>query len=68
MTTNEKISFLYGQLHKSIDTMDMIVDGLMQRHEADFISAYRVLTSLLTDIGSYAACLARAAAYQEIYH
>lgn len=46
MTTNEKISFLYGQLHKSINTMDMIVDGLMQRHEADFISAYRVLTSL----------------------
>lgn len=41
MTTNEKISFLYGQLHKSINTMDMIVDGLMQRHEADFISAYR---------------------------
>ena len=43
MSVNEKISFLYGQLHKSINTMDVLIDGMMQRHEADFISAYRVI-------------------------
>ena len=46
------------------------MDGMMQRHEADFISAYRVNSShyLLTDIGSYASCLARAVADKEINH
>lgn len=48
MSVNEKIAFLYTQLHKSISTMDSLIDGMMQRHEADFISAYRVINVMLT--------------------
>lgn len=41
MTQMEKIPYLYGLLNKSVKKVDTLVEGMMQKHEADFISAYR---------------------------
>jgi hypothetical protein len=41
MSQMEKIPYLYGLLNKSVKKVDTLVEGMMQKHEADFISAYR---------------------------
>jgi uncharacterized protein YlxW (UPF0749 family) len=41
MTQNEKIPYLYGLLNKSVRKVDILIEGMMHKHEADFISAYR---------------------------
>jgi hypothetical protein len=70
MNINEKISFLYGHLHKSINTMDTLIDGMMQRHEADFISAYRVSITFndLISLGPHVEGSAGVAIDKEVHH
>ena len=41
MTQIERIPYLYSLLGKSVNMVDKIIEGMMQKHEADFISAYR---------------------------
>jgi hypothetical protein len=41
MTQMEKIPYLYGLLNKSVRKVDILIEGMMQKHEADFIAAYR---------------------------
>jgi hypothetical protein len=41
MSQLERIPYLYSLLGKSVTMVDKIVEGMMQKHEADFISAYR---------------------------
>jgi len=41
MSSDEKIPFLNGHLNKSINRIDNLIEAMMQKHEADFISAYR---------------------------
>jgi len=41
MTQIERIPYLYSLLGKSVNMVDKLIEGMMQKHEADFISAYR---------------------------
>ncbi len=45
MDGESKVKFVHDKLLTQISNMDEIIDEMLQRQEADFLSAYRVSSS-----------------------
>jgi hypothetical protein len=62
LSAPEKVVYLNDQINKSVINMDKLIDGMLQKQEVDFISAYRVLVKLSSNVGSHAKSAAGVAA------